>query len=172
MSIKSFVSSRVKGLCYPKLSEPSNTVLIVTKKRTVSVNVWLGTFCKPTFGNFDETRRGRVRGKKMAHFRENSSERSAGGPGTEQNFRFRFMLAGSSLPMWPGALAVWDCRTPQKLLLFLSLFSYVIFFEIVDFYSINFVFSSMFSRLLQNHRSLPCTVSWESLKKVYFVRRK
>ena len=58
---------------------------------------------------------------KMAHFRENPSERSARGPWNRTKFSVRFSLAGSSLPMWPCASAVWDCRTPHQLLLFLSL---------------------------------------------------
>ena len=57
----------------------------------------------------------------MAHFRENPSERSARGPWNRTKFSVRFRLAGSSLPMWPCASAVWDCRTPHQLLLFLSL---------------------------------------------------
>ena len=58
---------------------------------------------------------------KMAHFRENPSERSARGPWNRTKFSVRFSLAGSSLPMWPCASAVWDCRTAHQLLLFLSL---------------------------------------------------
>ena len=57
----------------------------------------------------------------MAHFRENPSQRSAGGPWNRTKFSVRFRLAGSSLPMWPCASAVWDCRMPHQLLLSLSL---------------------------------------------------
>ena len=80
---------------------------------------------------------------KMAHFRENPSERSARGPWNRTKFSVRFSLAGSSLPMWPCASAVWDCRMPHQLLLsFCLFFSYVIIFEIVELHSVNFVFSS------------------------------
>ena len=58
---------------------------------------------------------------KMAHFRENPSKRSARRPWNRTKFSVRLRLAGSSLPMWQCALAVWDCRTPHQLLLFLSL---------------------------------------------------
>ena len=109
---------------------------------------------------------------KMAHFRENLSERSAGGPWNQTKFSVRFRLAGSSLPMWPSALAVWDCTTPHQLLPFCLFFSYVVIFEIVELYSVDFVFSSMFSssepqafKFPRNQRSLPRTVPWESLKK-------
>ena len=106
----------------------------------------------------------------MAHFRENPSERSAWGPWNRTKFSVRFRLAGSSLPMWPCASAVWDCRTPHQLLLFLSLLQLCHRFR--DRWALQRRF-----RLLQYVLQLRTPgyyetidlslVSWESLKKCF-----
>ena len=119
---------------------------------------------------------GREVRNKMAHFRENPSERSARGPWNRTKFSVRFRLAGSSLPMWQCALAVSDCRTLHQLLLFLSLLQLCHHFR--DRRALQSRFRLLQyspapnSRLLRYHRSLPSTASWEDLKEVYFVRRK
>ena len=84
----------------------------------------LGTFCKPKFGNFDGNgprpgERCETNWRIFAKIHPNV--RLEGPSWNRTKFSVRFSLAGSSLPMWPCASAVWDCRTPHQLLLFLSL---------------------------------------------------
>ena len=78
----------------------------------------------------------------MAHFRENPSERSARGPWNRTKLSVRFRLAGSGCP----------CRLPQ----------YALQLRTPGHEPIDLSLSLSLSR----------TVSWECLKKVYFVRRK
>ena len=137
-------------------------------------------FCKPKFENFNGNGpRSRVRGaNKMALFRKNPFECSGRWPWNRTKFSVRFRLAGPSRPMLLCALAVWDCRMPHQLLLFLSLLRSSRHFRNRRALQGRF-------RLLQyvlqlrtpvkvpnNHRSVLRTVSSESLKNVYFVRRK
>ena len=118
---------------------------------------------------------------KMAHFRENPSERSARGPWNRTKFSVRFSLAGLSLPMWPCASAVWDCRTAASTSALFVSSSVMSSFSRSSSSTASISSSPAAvcspapkSRLLRNHRSLPRRVSWLVRKpeKVHFVRRK
>ena len=110
---------------------------------------------------------------KMAHFRENPSERLARGPwnrtifGSVQAGRFE----SAHVAMCFGRLGLQDAA--KKLLLFLSLFRLCYHFRDRRLLQGRYrLLQCVLQVILRNHRSLPRTVSWESLKKVYFVRRK
>ena len=107
----------------------------------------LGTFCKPKFGNFDGNgqRPGERCETKWRIFTKIHLNVRLEGPGTEQNFRF-----GSGWPVrvCPGGHVLWQFGIVGRHINFCSFcrfFSYVIIFEIVELYSLDFVFSSMFS---------------------------
>ena len=114
----------------------------ITKKRDV--------FANRNSKSLREAGQALVRGAKqniLRIFAKIQSEPSAGGPWNRAKFSVRFRLAGSSLPMWPCALAVWDCRTPHQdnFYFFRLFFGYVVIFEIFELHSVSFFFSSMFS---------------------------
>ena len=110
----------------------------------------IGTFCKPKFGNFDGNgpRPGERCETKWRIFAKIHPNVRLEGPGTEQNFRF-----GSAWPVrvCPCGHVLRQFGIAGRRINFCSFclfFSYVIIFEIVELYSVNFVFSScsMFSR--------------------------
>ena len=109
----------------------------------------IGTFCKPKFGNFDGNgpRPGERCETKWRIFAKIHPNVRLEGPGTEQNFRF-----GSAWPVrvCPCGHVLRQFGIAGRRINFCSFclfFSYVIIFEIVELYSVNFVFSScsMFS---------------------------
>ena len=109
----------------------------------------LGTFCKPKFGNFDGNgpRPGERCETKWRIFAKIHPNVRLEGPGTEQNFRF-----GSAWPVrvCPCGHVLRQFGIAGRRINFRSFclfFSYAIIFEIVELYSVNFVFSScsMFS---------------------------
>ena len=113
----------------------------MTKKMTI------GTFCKPKFGNFDGNgpRPGERCETKWRIFAKIHPNVRLEGPGTEQNFRF-----GSGWPVrvCPCGHVLRQFGIAGRRINFCSFclfFSYVIIFEIVELYSVDFVFSSMFS---------------------------
>ena len=114
---------------------------------SVKVMVIIGTFCKPKFGNFNGNGpwpgvRCEAKWRIFAKIHPNVRLE---GPGTEQNFRF---CSGWPVRVRPCGHVLWQFGITGRRINFCSFclfFSYVIIFEIVELYSVDFVFSSMFS---------------------------
>ena len=137
----------------------------------------LGTLCKPKFGNFDgngprpgercETK-WRIFGKIHPNVRQE-------GPGAEQNFRF-----GSGWPVRAAHVAMyfWQFGIAGRRInscSFCLFFSYVVIFEIVELYSVDFVLPSMLSSSKPQATKPSFSPSHGVVRmseKVYLVRRK
>ena len=130
----------LSGFALPSLELPKST-------RSVSIFPSVGMFCKPKFGNFDGNgpRPGERCETKWRIFAKIHPNVRLEGPGTEQNFRFGsgWLVRAAHVAMcfWQFGIAgrrIYSCS-------FCLFFSYVVIFEIVELYSVDFVFSSMFS---------------------------
>ena len=113
----------------------------------------------------------------MAHFLENPSERSARGPWSRTKCSVRFRLAGLSLPMWPCTFGYFGLQVAASTSALLASYSVTSSFfrslsSTASISSSPVCFPAPNPRLLNFRRSLSRTVLLESLKKVYFVRRK
>ena len=101
---------------------------------------------------------------KMAHFRENPSERSARGPWNRTKFSVRFKAGRFEAAH--VALGVWHAGRRINFSSLCLFYSYVIIFEIVELYSVDFVFSSMFSSSeLQAITKLSISPSYGAVRK-------
>ena len=135
-----------------------------------------GTFCEPKFGNFDGNgpRPGERCETKWRIFAKIHPNVRLEGPGTEQNFRFG---SGWSVRVCPCGHVLRQFGIAGRCINFCSFclfFSYVIIFEIVELYSVDFVFSSMFSSSELQAITKPSISPSHSVvrkpEKVYFVR--
>ena len=136
----------------------------------------LGTFCKPKFGNFNGNRPGlgekwetkwRIFAKIHSNVRPEGLLEPLGA-----KFLVRFKLAGSTLPVWP---VLWQFGNAGRRINFCSsclFFRYFVIFNIVELYSVGFVFSSLFSSSEPQAISTKSSISPSVSEKVYFVSRK
>ena len=125
-----------------------------TRSGRESTNSSRETFCKPKFGNFDGNgpRPGERCETKWPIFAKIHPNVRLEGPGTEQNFRFGSGWPVRVCPCGHVLRQIGIAGRRKNFCSFCLFFSYVIIFEIVDFHSVDIVFSSVFSRLLRNHR--------------------
>ena len=123
------------------------TLLTIRQFCRMKIGMIIGTFCKPKFGNFDGngTRPGERCETKWRIFSKIHPNVRLEDPGTEQNFRFGL---GWPVRVCPCGHVLRQFGIAGRRINFCSFclfFSCVIIFEIVELYSVDFVFSSMFS---------------------------